>query len=146
MSISKKVTACVQCFSFLTGWCSTPNLLLICFSFNRQNGHPLLICSSRYAAAQLMSGGNGTGYGNNVASSKVKILIKRWVFRCSTTNQPRTRESFAVFLFFHSEHKFGLPLHTKKTCLGFANGHDAWNKFQTYSCKWWFNDDSLGIQ
>ena len=31
------------CFS---GWCSTPTLLLICSSFRRENGHPLLICSS----------------------------------------------------------------------------------------------------
>ncbi len=28
------------------GWCSTPTLLLICSSFSRENGHPLLICSS----------------------------------------------------------------------------------------------------
>ena len=28
------------------GWCSTPTQLLICSSFNRENGHPLLICSS----------------------------------------------------------------------------------------------------
>ena len=30
----------------ITGWCSTPTQLLICSSFNRENGHPLLICSS----------------------------------------------------------------------------------------------------
>ena len=30
----------------LPGWCSTPPQLLICSSFNRENGHPLLICSS----------------------------------------------------------------------------------------------------
>ncbi len=30
----------------LPGWCSTPTLLLICSSFSRENGHPLLICSS----------------------------------------------------------------------------------------------------
>ena len=30
----------------VTGWCSTPTLLLICSSFSRENGHPLLICSS----------------------------------------------------------------------------------------------------
>ena len=29
-----------------SGWCSTPTLLLICSSFSRENGHPLLICSS----------------------------------------------------------------------------------------------------
>ncbi len=31
---------------YQTGWCSTPTQLLICSSFNRENGHPLLICSS----------------------------------------------------------------------------------------------------
>ena len=36
-------------FSCKTGWCSTPTQLLICSSFNRENGHPLLICSSRFA-------------------------------------------------------------------------------------------------
>ena len=36
----------------LTGWCSTPTQLLICSSFNRENGHPLLICSS-LSTAQL---------------------------------------------------------------------------------------------
>ena len=30
----------------LSGWCSTPNQLLICSSFSREYGHPLLICSS----------------------------------------------------------------------------------------------------
>ena len=30
----------------LSGWCSTPNQLLICSSFSRKNGNPLLICSS----------------------------------------------------------------------------------------------------
>ena len=30
----------------IPGWCSTPTQLLICSSFNRENGHPLLICSS----------------------------------------------------------------------------------------------------
>ena len=29
-----------------TCWCSTPTQLLICSSFNRENGHPLLNCSS----------------------------------------------------------------------------------------------------
>ena len=29
-----------------TGWCSTPNQLLICSSFSKKNGNPLLICSS----------------------------------------------------------------------------------------------------
>ena len=29
-----------------SGWCSTPNQLLICSSFSREYGHPLLICSS----------------------------------------------------------------------------------------------------
>ena len=28
------------------GWCSTPTLLLICSSFSRENGQPLLVCSS----------------------------------------------------------------------------------------------------
>ena len=30
----------------ITGWCSTPTLLLICSSFSRENGHLFLICSS----------------------------------------------------------------------------------------------------
>ena len=29
-----------------SGWCLTPNQLLICSSFNRENDHPMLICSS----------------------------------------------------------------------------------------------------
>ena len=33
-----------------TGWCSTPTLLLICSSFSRENGYPMLICSSLSAA------------------------------------------------------------------------------------------------
>ena len=36
----------------LSGWCSTPSLLLICSSFSRENGHPLLVCSS-LSTAQL---------------------------------------------------------------------------------------------
>ena len=38
----------------LSGWCSTPTLLLICSSFNRENGHPLLICSSLSVAQFLV--------------------------------------------------------------------------------------------
>ena len=37
-----------------SGWCSTPTLLLICSSFSRENGHPLLICSS-LSTAQIFS-------------------------------------------------------------------------------------------
>ena len=33
-------------YSKTAGWCSTPTYLLICSSFNRENGYPLLICSS----------------------------------------------------------------------------------------------------
>ena len=36
----------------LSGWCSTPTLLLICSSFSRENGYPFLICSS-LSTAQL---------------------------------------------------------------------------------------------
>ena len=36
----------------LTGWCSTPTLLLICSSFSKENGYPFLICSS-LSTAQL---------------------------------------------------------------------------------------------
>ena len=36
-----------------TGWCSTPNQLLICSSFSRENGHPLLICSSLSTAQYI---------------------------------------------------------------------------------------------
>ncbi len=32
--------------SILSGWCSTPTLLLICSSFSRENDYLLLICSS----------------------------------------------------------------------------------------------------
>ena len=32
--------------SWITGWCSTPNQLLICSSFSREDCHPWLICSS----------------------------------------------------------------------------------------------------
>ena len=42
----------------LTGWCSTPTLLLICSSFSRENGHSLLICSS-LSTAQLRMMFNG---------------------------------------------------------------------------------------
>ena len=37
------------------GWCSTPTQLLICSSFSRENGHPLLICSS-LSTAQSANG------------------------------------------------------------------------------------------
>ena len=30
----------------VAGWCSTLTMLLICSSFRRENGYPLLICSS----------------------------------------------------------------------------------------------------
>ena len=33
-------------YIILSGWCSTPNQLLICSSSSRKNGNPLLICSS----------------------------------------------------------------------------------------------------
>ena len=36
----------VLSFQKITGRCSTPNQLLICSSFSRENSHPLLICSS----------------------------------------------------------------------------------------------------
>ena len=36
------------------GWCSTPNQLLICSSFSRENGHPLLICSSLSTAQKII--------------------------------------------------------------------------------------------
>ena len=36
----------------LSGWCSTPTLLLICSSFSRENCHFFLICSS-LSTAQL---------------------------------------------------------------------------------------------
>ena len=37
------------------GWCLTPTLLLICSSFNRENGYPLLICSSLSTAQVKIS-------------------------------------------------------------------------------------------
>ena len=41
-----------------SGWCSTPTVLLICSSFSRENGHPLLICSSLSTAQKaFFSGG-----------------------------------------------------------------------------------------
>ncbi len=36
----------VTFFPGVSGWCSTPNQLLICSSFSTKNGHPLLTCSS----------------------------------------------------------------------------------------------------
>ena len=42
----------IEISPFFSGWCSTPNQLLICSSFSRENGHPLLICSS-LSTAQL---------------------------------------------------------------------------------------------
>ena len=44
----------MKSLTILTGWCSTPTQLLICSSFNRENGHPLFICSS-LSTAQLIS-------------------------------------------------------------------------------------------
>ncbi len=38
-----------------SGWCSTPNQLLICSSFSRENGHPLLICSSLSTSQSFLS-------------------------------------------------------------------------------------------
>ena len=37
----------------ITGWCSTPTLLLICSSFSRENCHQFLICSS-LSTAQII--------------------------------------------------------------------------------------------
>ena len=37
------------------GWCSTLTVLLICSSFSREYGHPLLICSSLSTAQQGIS-------------------------------------------------------------------------------------------
>ena len=34
------------CQENIAGWCSTQYQLLVCSSFSRENGHPLLICSS----------------------------------------------------------------------------------------------------
>ena len=42
------------CLRF-SGWCSTPTQVLICSSFNRENGHPLLICSSLSRAQFFLS-------------------------------------------------------------------------------------------
>ena len=37
------------------GWCSTPTLVLICWSFSMDNGHPLLVCSSLSTAQRDFS-------------------------------------------------------------------------------------------
>ena len=42
----------ITCIFILSGWCSTPTLLLICSSLSRENGYPLLIFSS-LSTAQL---------------------------------------------------------------------------------------------
>ena len=47
------VTHIIYLHAASTGWCSTPTQLLICSSFNRENGHPLLICSS-LSTAQIL--------------------------------------------------------------------------------------------
>ena len=39
---------------YTTGWCSTPTLLLICSSFSRENGQPLLVCSSLITAQTII--------------------------------------------------------------------------------------------
>ena len=41
---------------FSPGWCLTPTLLLICSSFTRENGYPLLICSSLRTAQEFRGG------------------------------------------------------------------------------------------
>ena len=38
-----------------TGWCLTLTLLLICSSFSRENGYPLLICSSLSTAQKTIT-------------------------------------------------------------------------------------------
>ena len=44
--LKKKTTHNTKLPKKKSGWCSTPTYLLICSSFSRENGHPLLICSS----------------------------------------------------------------------------------------------------
>ena len=45
---------CKSNWTIITRWCSTPTLLRpFCSSFMQENGHPLLICSSRSAPARM---------------------------------------------------------------------------------------------
>ena len=58
-------------YSSDTGWCSTPTLFLICSSFSRENGHPLLICSS-LSTAQDMIG----EYKKNTSTSSLRNMME----------------------------------------------------------------------
>ena len=49
-------------YPFITGKCLTPTQLLICSSFSRENGHPLLICSS-LSTAQIREAMSWKGMG-----------------------------------------------------------------------------------
>ena len=64
-----------------TGWCSTPTLLLICSSFSRENGHPLLICSSLSTAQKSL--GN-----KNTQSLRILICSNSNFVRCSQPARP----------------------------------------------------------
>ena len=55
LSRKRKTTLVGSTFGrlMMTGWCSTPTLLLICSSFSRENGYPLLVCSSLSTAQMI---------------------------------------------------------------------------------------------
>ena len=61
-------------------WCSTPNQLLICSSFNREDGPPLLICKSWAAPARYLS---------NLRSMGLKIwkLLVGYMSNLTESNQ-----------------------------------------------------------
>ena len=71
-----------------TGWCLTPTLLLICSSFTRENGYPLLICSSRSAQHKNPS----------ISKSRFTKLVAEVFFN----------QIFRIFRarFFHSPHLY----------------------------------------
>ena len=71
----------------IPGWCSTPTYLLICSSFNRENGCPLLLCSS-LSTAQL---------------SRLRIHHDHQIFRLTIPGS--SQQTKLLTFFFGSEGK-----------------------------------------
>ena len=68
-----------------TGWCSTPTLLLICSSFSRENGHPLLIYSSLSTAQSRVYcffSTHGAFFGRGPTKSRLFMEKCRIVMTC----------------------------------------------------------------
>ena len=108
--------------SSITGWCSTHALLLICSSFSRENGHPL-----------LMHAHQDTHSPDNVYSIFLKTRLVGWriIFGVSTTpsqgapsSQPNKNSSA-------SQTSSASP-----SCLATKKNEDVFRYL--YNSSWWF--------